>query len=338
MTYRSFVASYFPWLKLFYSSVYRGEGAEKCSPLTPQVQTRHGRCSRGRGGGEMDRMPSEYCWVTVEQGTELPNACTRPCNELVSDICSWDRLQQPPHDPIKCSEEISFHFCFYVIISLIFLYLINQYFSVLRLCTAHVLHLQLLCVLHNAHWHDSVFCRKKEIWTLRHDRQKSSWKFAGCLSVHQSVCPSALSHMSAKFHKCGLSHFEAFWVLRVTSVPSCIDLTSTRLGWRQTDRHLGIRQKDGPREETCLHANEASAVSDTTLGGRLSKAQGTVGGFFPSIGRLYFPHEWKLDNVICHRVPGLQRISRNRKWNVALCLLWAGLRRWASESCPKVGW
>lgn len=49
-----------------------------------------------------------------------------------------------------------------------------------------------------------------------------------------------------------------------------------------TDRHGGIRQKDGPGEETCRYANEASAVSDSTLGGRLSKAQGRAGGFFLS--------------------------------------------------------
>lgn len=181
--------------------------------------------------------------------------------------------------------KISFNFCFYLIIYLIFLYLINL-------------------------WPDP----KGYILFL--------------LSRNFIVT-------SAKFQKCGSSHFEAFWVLPVTSVPSYLALTCTPLGWRQTDRHLGIRQKDGPREETCHHANEASAVSDTTLGVRLSKARGTVGGFFSSIGRLYFPHEWKLDTAICHWVPGMQRISLNRKWNVALCLLWAGLRWRASESYPK---
>lgn len=80
-------------------------------------------------------------------------------------------------------------------------------------------------------------------------------------------------------------------------------------GWVQTDRRWGSRQKDGPGEEICRYANEALAVSDRTLGGQLCKAQGREGGFFSSTGRLHFPHQWKLDTVICHWVPGLGRIS-----------------------------
>lgn len=51
-------------------------------------------------GGD-DRIPSEHCSVTLEQGTEPKNALIGPCDEQVShpglDLLSTS--VSPPHDP-----------------------------------------------------------------------------------------------------------------------------------------------------------------------------------------------------------------------------------------------
>lgn len=120
--------------------------------------------------------------------------------------------------------------------------------------------------------------------------------------VYLSLSPSIplCNHARQQhFRNVECSHFLAAR-LCLSKLSRFPDLTCTPHGWMQTDRHQGIRQKDGPGEETCRYANEASAVNNSTLGGRLSKAQGRAGGFFSSTGRLHFPHQWKLDTVVCH--------------------------------------
>lgn len=134
-----------------------------------------------------------------------------------------------------------------------------------------------------------------------HFLELSLVRVTGCLSVLQSNQPSLLACTSAEFQKCGVSSLLSSRVVPVRLVHmSRLDLHSPRAGGcRLTDMEGSDRRTDPERKPVAMLMKHRLSATVLSVAGS-AKLRGERVDFSSPTGRLHFPHQWKLDTVICH--------------------------------------